>query len=122
MRTAPVSGKSTGRRAKLPTAGTDIHITIPSLGINEWTTVEVLVESGLCPIGAAVQVAVHKDITHWLRVGGATLTRLNRVSIYVSNIGGRPWPEGQITVQLHPHVQRQSLFPEVTFNLDEVKL
>ena len=79
-------------------------------------------ESGLCPIGACVQVAVHKDISHWLRVGDATLVRPNRVSVYVSNIGGRPWPEGQITVQFHPHVRKQSLFPEVTFDLDEVQI
>ena len=94
---------------------------VPDLPVDDWTTIDVAVATGLAGVGAPVRVVLPNHLKCILLCEGHIRDR-DKVRIRVQNIGSRAFAESELAIRLHPLGRRRSLFPEIKFNLDEVQI
>ena len=115
----PPSAAGNGREQKLAPASSAINITVPALEPGGWTQIVVDYPTGLAQIGGRVQVVFPKGCGLWLC--DAVVIRPNIIRFGVSNLTKQSTDEKTFEIQFHPFV-KQSLMPEVTFDLEDVIL
>jgi|HubBroStandDraft_1064217.scaffolds.fasta_scaffold36422_2 hypothetical protein len=122
----PLESKhTTGRRSgtklpAVPSSSSEIAVVVPSLPVNEWTSIDVAVATGLAAIGGPVQVVPPDYLKFILRCDGHVRDQ-DKVRIRVQNMGSRAFAESEFPIRLYPAARRRS-FPEINIDLSEVKI